>query len=185
MRFADAAWWEMVAGTVGALHVENGYPVTAHTAGTLLYQARELGWNDEQLRAWLNSQPHPVPIPVPPPPAPTPQPPPSEPCAGLTERELVACIRDRINPPHTAEGAFEITKRVAWALRGDGAGLLLKASGENIVTWHGQSFAAARICYPDGHIIKILSDVPTTNGPSWQDNGFVSPDLYVAAINPA
>ena len=53
------------------------------------------------------------------------------------------------------------------------AGLLIKNGGENIVGWQGYSFAAARICYPDGHIFKVLTDVPSTNGPSWQDNGFV------------
>jgi hypothetical protein len=107
-------------------------------------------------------------------------------CGGLTgdKQKLVECIHDRLNAPHTAEGAFEVTKRVAWALRGEGAGLLIKPGGENIVSWLGLSFAAARICYPDGHIYKVLSDVPTTNGPSWQDNGFVDHSLYVAAIDP-
>lgn len=81
-------------------------------------------------------------------------------------------------------GAFEVTKRVAWQLRAEGAGLLLKPAGENIVTWQGQSFSASRICYPDGRLVKILTDVPTTNGPSWQDNGTVDRRLYVAAIDP-
>lgn len=105
-------------------------------------------------------------------------------CGGLSGQKVVECIHDRLNPPHTVEGAFEITKRVAWALRGEGAGLLIKPGGENIVSWQGISFAAGRICYPDGHIIKILSDVPTTNGASWQDNGFVDRVLYVPAIDP-
>jgi hypothetical protein len=107
-------------------------------------------------------------------------------CGGLTgdKQKLVECIHDRLNAPRTVEGAFEVTKRVAWALRGEGAGLLIKPGGENIVTWLGMSFAAARICYPDGKIWKVLSDVPTTNGPSWQDNGFVDRSLYVPAIDP-
>ena len=62
--------------------------------------------------------------------------------------------------------------------------MLIKPGGENIVTWLGRSFAAARICYPDGHIYKLLSDVPTTNGPSWQDNGFVERTFYLPAIDP-
>ena len=89
-----------------------------------------------------------------------------------------------INPARTEEGAFEVTKRVAWLLRGQGAGLLIKNGGENIVPWKGYSFSAARICYPDGHIYKLLTDVPTTNGPSWQDNGFVDRSLYLPAIDP-
>ncbi|MEO8258552.1 MAG: hypothetical protein ABI868_14485 [Acidobacteriota bacterium] len=104
--------------------------------------------------------------------------------AGGDKVRLIACIQSRLNPPHTVEGAFDITRRVAWALRGEGAGLLIKPGGENIVTWQGRSFAAGRICYPDGHIFKVLSDVPTTNGPSWQDNEFVDRSLYAPAIDP-
>ena len=109
-------------------------------------------------------------------------------CGGLAggdKQRLVDCIHVRLNPPRTVEGAFDVTRRVAWALRGEGAGLLIKPGGENIVTWLGRSFSAARICYPDGHIYKVLSDVPTTNGPSWQDNGFVDRSLYVPAIDPS
>jgi hypothetical protein len=97
---------------------------------------------------------------------------------------LVQCIKDRLNPPNTVEGAFEVTKRVAWALRGEGVGLLIKNAGENIVPWHGYVFAAGRVCYPDGHIFKVLSDIPATNGPMWFDNDFVDPSLYVPAIDP-
>lgn len=98
--------------------------------------------------------------------------------------QVSGCVINAINPPHTVEGAFEVTKRVAWLLRGEGAGLLIKNGGENIVSWRGYSFAAARVCYPDGHIYKILTDVPTTNGPGWSDNGYVDPSLYVRAIDP-
>ena len=105
-------------------------------------------------------------------------------CSTANKEKLVECIHDHVNPPLTVEGAFEVTKRVAWALRGEGAGLLIKNGGENIVGWKGYSFAAARICYPDGHIYKVLTDVPGTNGPSWQDNDFVDRSLYVPAIDP-
>src|SRR5205823_2388898 len=87
----------------------------------------------------------------------------------------------------TGNGAIEDngnTLRVPWALRGEGGGLRIKNGGENIIGWQGYSFAAGRICYPDGHIFKVLTDVPTTNGPSWQDNGFVDRSLYVPAIDP-
>jgi hypothetical protein len=129
--------------------------------------------------------PAPVPAPVPNPPAP---PPPSDPasrCGGIADKDkLVECIHDAVNPTHTVEGAFEVTKWVAWTLRGEGAGLLIKNGGENIISWQGYSFAASRICYPDGHIYKVVTDVPTTNGPSWQDNSFVDRVLYVPAIDP-
>lgn len=136
--------------------------------------------------------------PAPPPPPPTPPPPDPPPpvvapdpllgcgdlVAGGDPYRVVACIHDRLNPPHTAEGAFDVTRRVAWAYRNQGWGLLIKNGGENIVPWQGRSFSASRVCLPDGHIYKVLSDVPTTNGPSFQDNGFVDPGLYVPAIDP-
>jgi len=129
--------------------------------------------------------------PPPPPPAPGPAPGPNpgpigdwQICDPTPGEALVRCVHTAINPARTEAGAFEVTKRVAWLLRGQGAGLLIKNGGENIVSWKGFSFSAARICYPDGKIWKILSDVPTTNGPSWQDNGFVDRSLYMPAIDP-
>ena len=98
---------------------------------------------------------------------------------------LVECIHAGIKPTDEF-GAFEVTKRVAWALRGEGAGLLLKPGGENIVFWNGNWFAAARICYPDGHIYKLMSDVGRggSNAPSWQDEGLVEANRYVPAMDP-
>jgi hypothetical protein len=97
----------------------------------------------------------------------------------------VSCVHATIHPTDEFSG-FEVTKRVAWLLRGGGAGLLIKNGGENIVPWRGFSFSAGRICYPDGHIWKVLSDVGPggANGPAWSDNGFVDPSLYVPAIDP-
>ncbi|HMF93295.1 MAG TPA: hypothetical protein VKE96_03340 [Vicinamibacterales bacterium] len=105
-------------------------------------------------------------------------------CASQPGTSLVQCIIAAINPAHTVEGAFEVTKRVAWQLRDQGFGLLRKDGGDNIVAWKGRSFSASRVCYRDGHIYKVLTDVPTTNGPSWQDNQFVDVGLYVPAIDP-
>src|SRR5262249_30965937 len=105
-------------------------------------------------------------------------------CAAQPGAALVQCVIAAINPAHTVEGAFEVTKRVAWQLRDQGFGLLRKDGGDNIVAWKGRSFSAARVCLKDGHIFKVLTDVPTTNGPSWQDNQFVDAGLYVPAIDP-
>jgi hypothetical protein len=105
-------------------------------------------------------------------------------CGSTPGSAISACVVAALNPAHTVEAAFEVTKRIAWLLRGSGAGLLIKNGGENVALWKGMSFAAARICYPDGHIYKVLSDVPGTNGPSWQDNDFVDRSLYVPAIDP-
>jgi len=136
------------------------------------------------------SPPAPVPAPTPPPPPP---PPPVQPgpgdgseCSYLAndKEALVRCVHDLVRPARTVEGAFEVTKRVAWALRHQGGGLLIKNGGENIVPWQGYWFSAGRVCFPDGHIYKVLTDIPSTNGPSWQDNDFVDRSLYVPAINP-
>jgi hypothetical protein len=105
-------------------------------------------------------------------------------CAAQPSAAMVQCIISAINPAKTVEGAFEVTKRVAWQLRDQGFGLLRKDGGDNIVAWKGRSFSAARVCLKDGHIFKVLTDVPTTNGASWQDNDFVDAALYVPAIDP-
>ena len=62
-------------------------------------------------------------------------------------------------------GAFEITKRVAWQLRGEGAGLLAKPDGEGC-----EGFAKDIIAYPSGMIVDILiaSGDLGGNGPSWE-----------------
>jgi hypothetical protein len=68
MEFADRAWWEMVAGTVTALHSELGVALTPRTLGHLLYEAREAGVGGAALRAWLSLQekaPAPQPAPAP------------------------------------------------------------------------------------------------------------------------
>ena len=58
--------------------------------------------------------------------------------------------------PLIPAGAFEVTKRIAWLLCGEGGGLWIKNGGENIVSWKGCNFAAARICYPDGHYYRCV-----------------------------
>jgi hypothetical protein len=128
--------------------------------------------------------------PPPPPEPPPPPPPPADPlfgCGGIPDREqLVECIWDHIRPTDN-NSAFEVTKRVAWALRDEGAGLLIKNGGENITAWRGYLFSSSRICYPDGRLVKVIYDAGPggANGPSWQDSGdYVSPSLYVPPMDP-
>lgn len=128
------------------------------------------------------------PAPEPPPPPP---PAPADPlfgCVVTPDRlDLVECIWDHIRPAdHIA--AFEVTKRVAWALRGEGAGLLIKNGGENIAAWRGYLFSVSRIVYPNGRLVKVIFDAGPggANGPSWQDSGdFVDPSLYLAPMDPS
>ena len=75
-------------------------------------------------------------------------------------------------PDKTVEGALAFLVRVIKRLQikypAERVGLLIKTAGENIVPYGKTSVSAGRICYPDYDLlVKILSDVPTTNGPIW------------------
>ena len=107
-------------------------------------------------------------------------------CAGLVGIKLSECVHAAVRPKNSV-GDLEVTKRMAWLLRGDGAGLLIKTGGENIVPWQGYSFSASRICFADGHIYKVVSDAGPGGGnfPDFTDNGFVETSLYVPAIDPS
>lgn len=107
-------------------------------------------------------------------------------CSSITDKSsLVSCIWQAVHPTDSVSD-LEVVKRVAWLLRGEGAGLLIKTSGDGIVLWQGYSFSASRVCYPDGHIFKVLIDAGPggSNLPEWADNDFVDPSLYVPAIDP-
>jgi hypothetical protein len=168
------------------------HPSAPLPGGSLLFW-RVRGSNGTVTSPWSATQSFRTPAVATPGPAPGPEPGPApgpvgdwRSCGSTPGVAIVECVHAAVRPPHTVAGAFEVTKRVAWLLRGSGAGLLLKPGGENIVTWKGQSFSAGRIVYPNGHLFKLLSDIPTTNGPSWQDEG-VDRELiprYVPAIDP-
>jgi len=69
-------------------------------------------------------------------------------------------------------GAFEITKRVAWELRAQGAGLLQKSTGNNCV-----GYAVDIIAFQDGSYVDVLVDGGNANAPAWN----VKPDRVDAA----
>jgi hypothetical protein len=102
--------------------------------------------------------------------------------AGLS---LVTCVWNFVRPTNSFED-LEVSKRVAWLLRGSGGGLLLKGSGENVVPWLGINFSASRICFSDGHIFKIIGDAGPggANSPGWADNDFVELTSYFPAKDP-
>ena len=106
-------------------------------------------------------------------------------CQGKTGATLVVCVWSFIHPTNGTED-LEVVKRVAWLLRGSGAGLLLKGSGENTVPWLGFTFSASRICFPDGHIFKIFTDAGPggANAPIYTDNDFVDVASYFPARDP-
>src|SRR5262249_6526517 len=100
--------------------------------------------------------------------------------------EVVTCVWNTVGPVDSV-GDMEVTRRVAWLLRGEGAGLLIKNGGVNVVLWQGHSFSGSRVCYPDGHIYKLMVDAGPggSNAPEWADNDFVDKALYVPAIDPS
>lgn len=59
-------------------------------------------------------------------------------------------------------GAFQITKRVAWALRGTGVGLLDKPAGNNC-----EGYSIDYLVFPDGSGRDILGDGGGENTPAW------------------
>jgi hypothetical protein len=100
----------------------------------------------------------------------------------------MVCVNS-IHRGHDEASDFEVVKRVAWILRNEGGGLLVKTSGDNIITWQGYSLSTARVCQPLDHFWKAYSDAGTggANGPEWVDNGPVSASgsFCVAAIDPS
>lgn len=61
-------------------------------------------------------------------------------------------------------GAFAITKRVAWQLRAEGAGLLSKPGGNNC-----EGYSVDYIVYPTGRAADILGDAGGANTPAWSE----------------
>jgi hypothetical protein len=165
--------------------VFNSSPLTGGT--TYFWHARA---SDGETRSdWSPTQAFRTPAaPAPKPPSPG-TPPSTSNCEALIDNPeaLVQCVHASLPQPRNYVEAFEVTTRVDWAMLSRGVGLLIKNGGENIVSWQGYSFSAGRICYPDGHIYKVISDVGPggANGPTWSDNGFVDRSLYVPAIDPS
>jgi len=78
-------------------------------------------------------------------------------------------------------GAFAITRRVAWGLRGAGIGLLSKPGGNQC-----DGYATDVLVLPNRtDIIDILSDGGGQNTPSWYEReNEVTPDRWRAPVQP-
>lgn len=74
-------------------------------------------------------------------------------------------------------GAFQITKRVAWRLRAEGAGLLSKPGGNNC-----EGYSVDYVVYLTGRGADILGDAGGANIPGWNEE--TDPD-FVARWRPA
>lgn len=94
-------------------------------------------------------------------------------------QDVVAAVFQNRAPEHTVESVLDAVVRVIRLLpRDERAGLLRKDAGENITPFHGVMCSAGRICYPDGQLYKIATDIPTTNAAVWNDDGQVEPSRY-------
>ncbi len=94
-------------------------------------------------------------------------------------QDIVQRVYNAHAPEHTAESVLAFAVRVIAALpRDERAGLLRKDAGENIVNFHGVMVSAGRLCYPDGQLYKIATDIPATNAPVWNDDGQVDTARY-------
>ena len=105
----------------------------------------------------------------------------------MTKIELVASIKaDLVAKGVNLTGpcgAFEITSRVAWALRGEGFGLVAKNPGQNGCDANGQRYAIDAIMLQDGQTFDVLVNaggdedaqrqpIPGTgNGPAFNVTG--------------
>jgi hypothetical protein len=91
----------------------------------------------------------------------------------IDHADVVRQLHEEEPPAKSGEGALAFLLRAIARLQRDfpseRVGLLIKTAGENIVPFAGTSVSAGRLVYPDHNLlVKILTDIPTTNGPSWQ-----------------
>lgn len=66
--------------------------------------------------------------------------------------------------------AAQITFRVAWTLRTEGAKLLVKSAAQNGCVWNGVKYSHDALQFPDGWADLLASAGPpaNTNTPTWQ-----------------
>jgi len=93
-------------------------------------------------------------------------------------------------------GAFAITSRVAWTLRGEGYGLIHKSAGQNGCDAPGGRYAIDAVMLEDGQTFDLLVNgggdedkegrpIPGTgNGPAWQIVRGQPPGAWRPPFNP-
>jgi hypothetical protein len=123
--------------------------------------------------------PSPSPSPSLPPSNPGPRPNPVEGTAMVAA--VIADLRARGVSLAGPCGAFEITKRVAWAFRNRGAGTERKPGGTNC-----ESQSIDIIIFTDGQTVDMVGGAGSSNTPSWNEQGVLSDwrDWWIAPVNP-
>lgn len=105
----------------------------------------------------------------------------------FAQQEIVSAIKNDLVARHVSLtgpcGAFEITKRVAWALRSQGVGLLDKPGGNNC-----QGYSVDYLVFPDMSGRDILGDGGGENIPQWSGDPNEPPGTFAgrwrAAFDP-
>ena len=99
--------------------------------------------------------------------------------------EIVNQVHSQVHPDGSPQSNLGFLLMLIQALYQDGssAGLLRKDGGENIVYYPPKdvNVSTSRVCFPDGAIVKVLTDVGTggTNGPAWNPEEPIEPNRYV------
>jgi hypothetical protein len=105
--------------------------------------------------------------------------------ASVKARVLAAGINLNHGPGEC--GRFEVTKRVAWELRADGAGLMAKFGSQNgcsaTNTLNEPKFGVDVVMYSDGTFADILCGGGDGNTPCW-GTGTTTSSLWRPAFNP-
>lgn len=99
----------------------------------------------------------------------------------VDHNSLAHQVYGAVLPARTVDGVLGYLTALLEALpRFEQAGYLLKPAGENIAPLpDGTLVSVGRVCYPDGQLYKVLTDVPN-GGPEWADDGTVDPSRYRA-----
>lgn len=87
-------------------------------------------------------------------------------------------------------GRFQVTQRVAWALRSTGIGLIAKFGGQNgcsqFNTEQEPKYAVDAVMYADGRVFDVLGfGAEGPNSPHWFEQPLTSSLLFRAPFEPA
>jgi len=109
----------------------------------------------------------------------------------MDHSDIVRRFAEQFRDRSSEQAIGLIPLHVAWELRGEGCGLVERTQGgEGVFRVGDKQYSIKRVAYPDGRLIKILSDagVGGTNGPQWSEEVPLQPgdkDKYAIAINPS
>jgi len=106
--------------------------------------------------------------------------------------QLIQCVVDALYPTISAysnplAAAFEVTRRVAWLLRDEHAGLLIKAPNDAFATvlvnpYGNYTVSAVHLSYPNGQTYVVFD--PVKFAVSGVNDGVVDPARHLPAIDP-